>query len=174
MSKLNDLAFAAGRGDRSAMQKLAAELQAPVWRYAYSITMSREVADEASQETWCRVIRSIPGFKGDSEITTWVLAIARRSVASVLEKSKREAVPMEQIRSHSPAMMPELAIELSRLSSKLMEPLMLTQVVGLSYQETADVIGIKVGTVRSRVFRARAQMVAALKDQPEEDSDGMS
>ena len=173
MSKLNELAVAAGRGDREAMQDLAGELQAPVWRFAYSITHSKELADEAAQETWVRVIRGLRGFKGQSEITTWILAIARRVVAGLLDSRSRSAVPVETHHGALSAPNPELTIELGRLPRNLLEPLVLTQVVGLTYQEAADVIGIKIGTVRSRVFRARAQMVAALAGESKEDADGL-
>src|ERR671923_1180396 len=89
MSNLEQLAAEAGRGDRDAFERLVQRLQAPVWRYAYHLTRSRELADEAAQETWVRAIRALPRFRGDSAVTTWLLAICRRVVAGLIDTLRR-------------------------------------------------------------------------------------
>ena len=161
MSNLQQLAADAGRGDRDAFERLVQRLQAPVWRYAYHLTRSRELADEAAQETWVRAIRALPRFRGDSSVTTWLLAICRRVVADLLEGFKREQP------SVAPPPQPgtgfvDVQLALSSLPRLLRETLVLTQVLGMSYAETAEVTGAKIGTVRSRVFRARSALVEAL------------
>ena len=63
----------------------------------------------------------------------------------------------------------EVETELGRLPAPLAEALVLTQVVGLTYEEAAAVMGVRIGTVRSRVFRGRAALVEALRDGTEVD-----
>lgn len=162
---VEELAKAAGQGDQRALGELVRQLQAPVWRFAYHLTRDRDLADEASQETWVRAVRSLPRFRGDSSVLTWLLAIARHVVAGLLrERSRRrpEAVPPPAWTSTG---LVEVETELARLPAALQEALVLTQVVGLSYEETARVMGVRLGTVRSRVFRARAALVQALADE---------
>ena len=60
----------------------------------------------------------------------------------------------------------EVETELDRLPPQLAEALVLTQVVGLSYEEAAEVMGVPIGTIRSRVFRARAALMESLSDGP--------
>lgn len=164
MSNLEQLAADAGRGDRDAFERLVRLLQAPVWRYAYHLTRSRELADEAAQDTWVRAIRSLPRFRGDSSVTTWLLTICRRAVADLLEGRKREPPQM------GPSPQPgtgfvDVQLALAGLAPPLREALVLTQVLGMSYAETAEVTGARLGTVRSRVFRARSALIEALGEQ---------
>lgn len=153
--------MAAGKGDREAFGELVGHLQTPIWRFAYYLTRSREIADEATQETWLRAIRALPRFRGESSVLTWLLAIARRVVATLLEDRRRHLAAPEPVPWTSTALV-EVQIELGRLPPALQEALVLTQVVGLSYEETARVTGVKIGTVRSRVFRARVALTSAL------------
>src|SRR5207245_423455 len=74
---LERLAASAREGDRSAFQELVSLLQPSFWRFAYHLSGNREIAEEACQETWARVIRALPSFRAESSITTWLLAIAR-------------------------------------------------------------------------------------------------
>lgn len=163
--------MAAGKGDREAFGELVSHLQTPIWRFAYYLTRSREIADEATQETWLRAIRALPRFRGESSVLTWLLAIARRVVASLLEdRRRRTTVTLEPVPWTSTALV-EVQLELARLPQPLQEALVLTQVVGLSYEETARVAGVKIGTVRSRVFRARAALTSALAGDAGEEAE---
>jgi RNA polymerase sigma-70 factor (ECF subfamily) len=162
MSDLEELALEAGRGDRRAFERLVQRAQAPVWRYAYHLTRSRELADEAAQETWLRAIRSLPRFRGDSAVVTWLLTIVRRVVADLLESARREQ-PYVALPAPQPGTgFVDVQMALAGLPRPLRETLVLTQVLGMSYAETAAITGTKVGTVRSRVFRARSALVEAL------------
>jgi RNA polymerase sigma-70 factor (ECF subfamily) len=161
MSNLEQLAADAGRGDREAFERLVQRLQAPVWRYAYHLTKDRELADEAAQDTWVRAIRAIPRFRGDSSVVTWLLAICRRVVADRIDSLKREP-PGVTSPPHPGTGLVDVQLALADLATPLREALVLTQVLGLSYAETAEVTGTKIGTVRSRVFRARVALMEAL------------
>ena len=166
---LERLAASAREGDSSALQELASLLQPSVWRFAYHLSGNREIAEEACQETWARVIRALPGFRAESSITTWLLAIARRVTAGLLADQRRNSqrsasATFNPPPSQSSTASIEIELELDRLPARLREALILTQVVGLTYEETAFLAGVKVGTIRSRVFRARSALQRNLGD----------
>lgn len=163
------LAAAAALGDQEAFAQLVRELQTPLWRFAYHLTRSRELADEVSQETWTRAVRALPRFRGDSTVLTWLMSIGRNAVNDHLRQQYRRRLvhgPAEPPEPWRTTELIEVEAELARLPPALAETLVLTQVVGLSYAETAVVTGVAVGTVRSRVFRARAALLEALGDWP--------
>ncbi|MGH2722264.1 MAG: RNA polymerase sigma factor [Actinomycetota bacterium] len=164
MSNLEELALDAGRGDRDAFERLVQRAQAPVWRYAYHLTRSRELADEAAQETWVRAIRALPRFRGDSAVVTWLLTIVRRVVADLLEGMKREKPYAAPPPPQPGTGFVDVQIALESLPRPLRETLVLTQVLGMTYAETAAITGTRIGTVRSRVFRARSALVEALAE----------
>src|SRR5881628_3416794 len=126
MSNLEQLAADAVRGDRDAFERLVQRLQAPVWRYAYHLTRSRELADEAAQDTWVRAIRALPRFRGDSSVTTWLLAICRRVVADLIEGLKREQ-PQVAPSPHPGTGFVDVQLALAGLARPLREALVLTQ-----------------------------------------------
>lgn len=105
----------------------------------------------------------MPSFRAESSITTWLLAIARRVTAGLLADQRRNrqrstSATFNPPPSQSSTASIEIELELDRLPARLREALMLTQVVGLTYEETAILAGVKVGTIRSRVFRARSAL----------------
>jgi RNA polymerase sigma-70 factor (ECF subfamily) len=159
---LHELAMAAGRGDRLAFDALVRALHQPVWRFAYRLTWNRDLADEAAQETWVRAVRGLARFRGDASVLTWLLAITRRVVAHLLHEQRRDALPVLPPPSWTSPDLVEVELELDRLPPPLHQALILTRVAGFTYEETARVAGVKLGTVRSRVSRARAALTAAL------------
>lgn len=166
------LAQAARKGDRGAFERLARECQPAVWRYALSVVRDIELAAEIAQETWVRAVRSIKRFRGDSSITTWLIAIERRVIADVLEASRRRPPLMDDgdkvvmATVAFPAASVEVGVLLNDLPSEMRDAIVLTQVVGLPYEEAAKALGIKTGTVKSRVFRARELLIDALGEKP--------
>ena len=177
--KLERLAASAREGDRSALQELASLLQPSVWRFAYHLSGNREIAEEACQETWARVIRALPSFRAESSVTTWLLAIARRVTAGLLADQRRNSqrsmsATFSPPPSQSSTASIEIELELDRLPARLREALILTQVAGLTYEETAILAGVKVGTIRSRVFRARSALQRNLGDSGCPSADAVS
>ena len=166
MGDVEQLAARAARGDRDALGELVRQLQAPVWRFAYHLTRDRDLADEAAQETWVRAVRSLPRFRGDSSVLTWLLAIARHVVAGLIRERCRKPPETPPPPAWTSTGLVEVETELDRLPPQLAEALVLTQVVGLSYEEAAEVMGVPIGTIRSRVFRARAALMEPLSDGP--------
>lgn len=172
MESVEVLAQAARKGDRRAFERLARECQPAVWRYALSVVQDRELADEIAQETWARAVRSIKRFRGDSAVTTWLIAIERRVIADVLEASRKrpplraddDQVVMASV--EFPAVSVEVGVLLNDLPPEMRDAIVLTQVVGLPYEEAARALGVKTGTVKSRVFRARELLVDAYSEKP--------
>jgi RNA polymerase sigma-70 factor (ECF subfamily) len=160
------LALAAGGGDRTALASLVRATQADVWRYCAHLTSPAE-ADDLTQETYLRAVGAVGGFAGRSSARTWLLAIARRVVADHHRRTyRRRAVEVPQVRR---AELPgvdlhgELSAALRTLDGDRHQAFVLTQVLGLSYAEAAQVCACPVGTIRSRVARARADLVAFLE-----------
>jgi len=111
----------------------------------------------------------LPSFRAESSITTWLLAIARRVTAGLLADQRRHtqramALAWNPPPSQCSTASIEIELELGRLPAHLREALILTQVFGLSYEEAAILVGVKVGTIRSRVFRARSALQRSLGD----------
>jgi RNA polymerase sigma-70 factor (ECF subfamily) len=160
--------LAARDGDSVAAAAFVRETQAYVWRFVASLTHS-SVADDLTQDTYLRAFRALPAFAGRASARTWLLAIARRVCADHIDGAARLRRLDARIRNEDGAAAcavlgstVETTDLLNRLSAERRVALVLTQVLGLSYAEAAEVEGIAVGTIRSRVARARADLVTAL------------
>lgn len=150
-------------GDEVALGELIRRTQPDVYRVC-SILGSAGEEDDLVQETYLRMMRAVDAFRGESTVRTWLLSIARFTCADAVRRRQRQRRLMDRlIENTTPAEEPahELAGSLlDVLSEDRREAFALTQIVGLSYDEAASVIGCPVGTVRSRVSRARADLMA--------------
>jgi RNA polymerase sigma-70 factor (ECF subfamily) len=158
-------ALAAAKGDQVALQHLIRATQADVWRFCAHLGDPGD-ADDLTQEVYLRAIRALPRFRGDASIRTWLLAIARRSVADHIraQQRRRSAAPAAAPNASPPDDRVVLRAVINGLPEDRRSAFVLTQVLGLSYAEAAEVSGCPVGTIRSRVARARHDLVAALDD----------
>jgi RNA polymerase sigma-70 factor, ECF subfamily len=120
-------------------------------------------ADDATQETFLAAWRSLPAFRGESSARTWLFVIARRTAVRVAARHRRWSALADAAPGTAPFAHPETSLEVDELLRRLPDDrrtaLFLTQVVGLSYAEAAQVCDCAVGTIRSRVARARAQLL---------------
>ena len=165
VDEITAAALRARRGDPGAARSFVNATQRDVWRACANL-VDRASADDLTQETYARAFTALHRFAGRSSARTWLLAIARRVCADAI----RDAVRSRSVRAPSPnqAADPADAVTLDALLATLppdrREAFVLTQLVGLRYAEVAEVCGCPVGTVRSRVARARADLVAAYGD----------
>jgi RNA polymerase sigma-70 factor (ECF subfamily) len=162
----------AREGDLGAFEDLVRRYQADVWRFAYHFTRDRALAEDVTQEAFLRAFRFIKGFRGDSKFTSWLFRIARNCAMDAI-KARKVHFEKEQpppLGPTDPQARVELQTALAAVSEEHREPFLLIEVFGLSYQETADVLGVRVGTVKSRMHRARKAMMGALA--MEEDAGG--
>ncbi|QLL10067.1 RNA polymerase sigma factor SigC [Mycobacterium vicinigordonae] len=167
---ITQLAKAAGRGDQAALSQFIAATQRDVWR-TVAYLADPGSADDLTQETFLRAIRSLPRFSGRSTARTWLLSIARRVVVDqIRHNSSRPRTT--QVRDLDDALsqgryasrienVVEIRMLLDALDPERREAFVLTQVLGLSYAEAAEVGGCPIGTIRSRVARARSDLLQA-------------
>jgi RNA polymerase sigma-70 factor, ECF subfamily len=175
LSSLELAARRAATGDGQAFEAVCRALQDDVWRYCYALVGDPELAAEAAQETFLRSVRSIRRFRGEAPVRVWFLTLARRSSAEVMRRAARAPLLAEQRPADQPTPGPSMEAHLlvEGLPTELRQAFVLTQILGLSYAETGAVTGCPVGTVRSRVFRARARLIAAWTDDGNEhDTEG--
>jgi RNA polymerase sigma-70 factor, ECF subfamily len=163
--ELTTTALRARRGDAGAAAAFVRATQGDVWRLCAHLG-SRADADDLTQETYARAFRSLHRFAGRSSVRTWLLSIARRVCADAVRSNVRArallAQPAEPIGlAHDPADSVSVRLMLDTLDADRREAFVLTQLIGLSYAEAADVCGCPIGTIRSRVARARDDLVAA-------------
>jgi RNA polymerase sigma-70 factor (ECF subfamily) len=142
--------------------------QADVWRFVAGL-VEPGAADDLTQETYLRAFRALDDFEGRSTPRTWLLGIARRACADHIRAAQRRRRLVGALAADTgSAAMPDHAglvgaqDLLARLPEDRRSALVLTQVIGLSYDEAAAAEGVPVGTIRSRVARARMQLVEAL------------
>jgi RNA polymerase sigma-70 factor (ECF subfamily) len=160
------LLLAARDGDRIALAALIRTSQAEVWRLAARI-VGRQEADDVTQDVFVRVYRALPAYRGDASARTWILAIARRTCADAIRVSVRR-------RRRDATLAPSESVAADAGESAIVDDLLrglvpdrrlafvLTQVIGCSYAEAAEICDVPVGTIRSRVARAREDLTLAL------------
>lgn len=167
---LTALARRAQTGDREALASFVEHSQVDVWRYCAYLTDSRS-ADDVTQDTFVRAIGSMHRFRGDGDAKVWLLSIARRAAADHLRARNRRRDLVERLRvgvASDDAIGASSSVEMTELLAGLdadrRDAFVLTQVLGLSYDEAAHVCRCPIGTIRSRVARARADLVSAIDD----------
>lgn len=167
MDDLTRLALAARDGDRVALTAFVRKAQPEVWRLCARL-VSPAAADDVTQDTFLRVLRALPAFRAESSARTWVLAIARRTAADAVRGETRRRRLASMIRPRPPEeLSTTLGVDLilAKLDPDRRAAFVLTQLLGLSYSEAAEVCDCPVGTIRSRVARAREQLIAAVADE---------
>ena len=166
------LALAAGRGDAAALEAFIKATQRDVWR-TVAFMGDPGYADDLTQETFLRALGSLPRFSGRSTARTWLMSIARRVVVDQIRRNQARprtasAVDLDQVLDTAPSAarfedIIEIRMLLDGLDADRRDALMLTQVLGLTYAEAAEVCGCPVGTIRSRVARAREDLINAAR-----------
>ena len=162
VDELSRLAHAAKRGDDDAIRAFVGASQRDVWRLCAHL-VDRDAASDLAQETYLRALPALRRFRGDASARTWLLSIARRVCADELRRRYRrpedvvnaDAVVVPDIAPHA-----DLLALVDMLESGRRAAFVLTQLLGCSYEETATITGTPIGTVRSRVARARDDLIA--------------
>jgi RNA polymerase sigma-70 factor (ECF subfamily) len=169
VDELTRLFLAARDGDRTALLHAVRASQVDVWRLARHLVGPDE-ADDITQDTFVRAWRALPGFRGDSSARTWLLSIARRACADAVRRNVRHRRLAERVAGRtregatddgSGAHAVEALVD--ELPRDQRVAFVLTQIVGCSYTEAAEACGVPIGTIRSRVARAREQLVDRLR-----------
>ena len=175
----------AQRGDRRAFEMLVMKYQRKLTRLLSRLVRDPAEVEDVTQEAFIKAYRALPGFRGDSAFYTWLyrigintaknylVALGRRAPTST-SFDNEEAESFEDadaLRDNSTpegeAIGKEIANTVNRAMEALPEDLRtaitLREIEGLSYEEIASVMNCPIGTVRSRIFRARESIAAELR-----------
>jgi RNA polymerase sigma-70 factor (ECF subfamily) len=162
MDEWTRLALAARAGDESARVAFVHATHTDVWRLCAHLG-DREAADDLAQEAYLRVFRSLHGFRGESPVRSWLFSIVRRVVAddiSVRQRNRRQpGVQPRRTGTEDHSGRVTLEMLLDDLDPDRRAAFVLTQVLGFSYAAAAELCECPVGTIRSRVSRAREDLV---------------
>ncbi len=170
-----ELIDAARSGDRAAIDELLARYEPSIYRFGLRMCGDEDAAREVLQETLLAAFRYLPGFRGDASLSTWLYQIARsfcikerrgqHPTRSLDEEGAPELVdpaPSPDARLHAREIGELLSKAIATLAPEHREALILRDVEGLSAEQAAEVIGIEVGALKSRLHRARMGLRAAL------------
>lgn len=168
---VTELALRAGRGDKAALTSFIKATQDDVWRLLAHLG-GPDSADDLTQETYLRVMKALPQFAARSSARTWLLSLARRvwvdNVRHDMARPRKSATEYEDAAEFNPepganqnawSEWIDAQTLLDQLSPDHREALVLTQVLGYSYEEAARIAGVRTGTIRSRVSRARRELI---------------
>jgi RNA polymerase sigma-70 factor, ECF subfamily len=175
-------------GDVKAFEMLVVKYQRRVERLIGRMVRDVDLVEDIAQESFIRAYRALPQFRGDSAFYTWLYRIAVNTAKKMLMDMKRDPLVLESARalgedgeetsraeneltdgetpeallaSKEIAAAVNAAIE--ALSEDLRQAITLREIEGLSYEEIADVMNCPIGTVRSRIFRARDAIATRLR-----------
>jgi RNA polymerase sigma-70 factor (ECF subfamily) len=165
------------RGDPRAFEELVIAYQHRVFGVALRMLGSRAEAEEAAQEVFLRAHRAIGDFRGDAKLSTWLYAIASRLCMNRLASGERRLLREgEETLARIPSGHASPADELERserdaalhraiaeLSDERRMVVVLRDLEGLSYEEIASALDLELGTVRSRLHRARMDLKEKLE-----------
>jgi RNA polymerase sigma-70 factor, ECF subfamily len=182
-------------GDKKAFDLLVSKYHQRVIRLIFRLVRNPAEVEDIAQEAFIKAYRSIGQFRGDSAFYTWLYRIAVNSAKNALMASNRRPIPMSDLMksdeneegeawpvesaidfqtpeallaSRQVAQTVDAAIE--SLAEDLRTAIMLREIEGLTYEEIAEAMNCPIGTVRSRIFRARetiAKQLRPLLDTPE-------
>ncbi|NIK58202.1 sigma-70 family RNA polymerase sigma factor [Kribbella shirazensis] len=167
------LAVAAREGDLDALDRFIRTVHRDVRRYVAHLSADPHAVDDLTQETFLRALKSLHRFEGRSSARAWLLSIARRTVADDLRrKAARPRISGHDWQRAAEQAQPRnlpgfedriaLAELLDRLPGDRRQVFVLTQLAGMPYAQTAAHLGCPIGTVRSRVARARTTLADLL------------
>lgn len=155
---------AAAAGDIPAFETLVRSYQVHVWRFLRHLLGDPSLAEDCTQETFLRIHRRLDSFRYDSKFSTWVFAVARNAGIDALRARRRRDRLIDVVPATRPVKdasgRVEISAALASLPDTLRESFLLVEVLGLSYREAGLAAGAPEGTIKSRVFRAREQLVA--------------
>ena len=140
------------QGDVNAFEDLVLEYEKNVYGITLRMTGNSEDAADMTQETFIKAFNSLQSFRGDSKFSVWLYRIATNVCLDFLRSRNRKPTVSLSVERRG----------LDALSPEYRQILLLREIQGLSYEEISQVLSLEVGTVKSRIFRARKRLCAFL------------
>jgi RNA polymerase sigma-70 factor (ECF subfamily) len=164
----------ATQGDAQAIRELYERYAPLVFTVVRRITGDHDAACDCAQETWIRVVRALPSFRGEARFSSWLHRIAVNAAIQmgreVERRSRREEAAAEPVTdeagSRDPLLGDRLESALDRLPDGMRKVLVLHDVEGCTHHEIGAALGITSGTSKSQLFKARAKMRELLAGAP--------
>ena len=179
----------AKRGDMRAFEMLVVKYQRRIERLIARMVRDVDLVQDIAQESFIRAYRALPQFRGDSAFYTWLYRIAVNTAKKALVDLKRDPLVVESAlssvsddedetsrveRELTDGATPEAVLAskeiaetvnaaIAALSEDLRQAITLREIEGLSYEEIAEMMNCPIGTVRSRIFRAREAIAQRLR-----------
>ncbi len=168
-------------GDEAAFTEIIRRFQAPIYSFLIRMLANEDDAGEILQETFCRVYKYRDNFNPAYKLVTWIFTIASNLAKKEWRRRQRwSVIPLEFVTlTAKPSLAPHYNAGLIELSASIedainllplhyREPFILREKEGLSYDEISQILDIKLGTVKSRINRAREHLRDLLDDVWEE------
>lgn len=175
----HELVERARAGERAAFDLLVARYQRRLLRLVLRLLRDQAEAEDVVQETFLKAYRALPRFRGEAAFYTWLYRIALNGARNAILRRRLRGAPQGVVPSQLPAPLPEIGTPESMLLSKqvmlaidaalealpleLRTAIVLREIEGLSYEEIAQIMECPLGTVRSRIFRAREAIARRLR-----------
>jgi RNA polymerase sigma-70 factor, ECF subfamily len=168
------LVIRAANGDVAAFEQLVRRYQLPIYRHCLNMLGNAGDADEAAQDVFFTVWRSLGRFRGDAAFSTWLYRIATNRCLKTLRQRPQPTAPL--VEQKSSLGLPEGEFEgkqtgelvgraVAALTPQQRTVLLLREVEGLPYEQIAGVLGVSVAAVKSRLNRARVEIAMAMEVQ---------
>jgi len=169
------------RGDVAAFEMLVLKYQQNIFHLIYHLTNGSEQVEDLAQDVFLKAFKAIKGFRGESCFYTWLYRIAVNTCRNFIKFQRKHQsydtaddtpTELDDIRFHpqdpvhnleTKELFCEIDRAISSLSPEYRTVIILRDVKELSYDEISQVLGCPIGTVRSRLFRARADLKNKLK-----------
>lgn len=188
----DELVVLCQKGDQQAFRVLICRYQNRVFNLCYRMLGNPDEAEEIAQEVFVKLYKSIGSFRGDSKFSTWLYRVTHNVCINQINYLKRrhyyenrsldlepqDDSPAPQYAADAPdgeqdLMATELgaAIEekLGMLAPEMREVIIMRDIEGMSYEEVAEALKVKIGTVKSRLHRGRSELQQLLKDYLEDE-----
>ncbi|GGI03171.1 sigma-24 (FecI-like protein) [Egicoccus halophilus] len=178
LARFNDAALPAGPRE-AAFTELVHRYQRRVFAVCLQVLGAPSDAEDAAQETFVRLARGAAGFRGDAKLSTWLYRVARNVCTDhVRYDARRPSTPVDDVAAVGGDRAAEdvltaretastLQTALAELDATSRRLLLLVAVEGLTYAEAAAAADLPVGTVKSRVSRARVRLGELLREEPD-------
>lgn len=155
----------ARQGDRAAVEALVERYQDSIYSIAMTFTRNPHQAEDLAQEAWIRILKGLPGFRGDSRFTTWIYRVVMNTFLNASRPREAELPQAASSRDELSRTETGLAVQAAvrSLPEEFRSVVALRFIADLSYSEIAVTLQIPLGTVQSRLSRALERLSAELR-----------